>query len=817
MPQSAADRTAVSFPVCAGIKPYNGFKEIHLRTERLFMDNTTLKLMLKTILAICASVLVLFFVSKCGSPAPAEAPAEPAAESPYTDVVILSTTDMHGKCWETNLLTDTPEPHNMLRVSTAVNTMRDEYGRENVIVIDNGDIFEGDAVSQLPLLEYAKGTSDLPPAMAVCLTEIGYDAFVVGNHEFDFGWDTMKRIYTYLEDNGVTVLSANTLYDGSDGVHKQGENVFTPYITRTVTVNGNEHTIGILGLENVDIPRWETEDKFPGMQFTHPGNDSYSIAEEAGRYVAEMKENGCEFIAVCYHGGLGNAEGDLVFGDNTNHQGLRLVQETAGIDLFVIGHDHNSQYSNTYYQNSEGKDVLLVNGGGQDLTQSIVRFQEGADGELKWKIVSSENRKLDYFAADEELQETLRPYAEETGVMVNEPIGTLLGDWDGNQNFYTEQTDTMDLVLKSMIDTGSKALAEQTAGNEQEFLAKTGTDHTDVDLSVGTVAVRDSYAAEPGEISRKGAYKIFRYSNQLYVLPIKGSEIRAVLEENASERLKARVLNGKPYIYQFDDMYTCLIFGGLSFTCDLSKPAGTRVDITGFSNGREFRDDAVYLIAVSDYLIGNEKCGLRNFSEDDSVLNKEIRIVDGLANYIRDTSEQDGGIDPAAFGWHWKADYNLTPENTKPYEGTIHASLAEKPEDGKTYVLYHEASGRAAVDNGRALSTVPVNAVQNYLTGDPLPENIQLFTVNYVSDDCITLRNAEGKYLTNDRLAWVDAPEEGRTTWRLHAFNGAWQLFSTEEGVRKAMEIYKTDLSMYDAEPRHNFCFNFYEPVSEEQ
>ncbi|MBQ1439732.1 MAG: bifunctional metallophosphatase/5'-nucleotidase [Solobacterium sp.] len=774
------------------------------------MDKSLLKLMFRTVIAICASVLLLFGVSKCQGPL-SEAPAE---DSAYTDVVILSTTDMHGKCWETNLLTDLPEPHNMLRVSTAVNTMRDEYGKENVIVLDNGDLFEGEAISELHLDQYEAGTSDLPPVMAVCLTEIGYDAFVVGNHEFDFNWDTMKRIYNYFEENGVTVLSANTLYDGSDGVHEEGENVFTPYITRTVTVNGNAHTIGILGLENVDISRWETEDKFPGMRFTHPGNEEWSVAEEARRYVAEMKEAGCEFVVVCYHGGLGNDEGQLSFGNNTNHQGLRLIQETSGIDLLIIGHDHNSQYSNTYYRNAEDEDVLLVNGGGQDLTQSIVRFREGEDGSLKWEIVSSENRKLDYFAADEELQEIIRPYAEDAGVMVNEPIGTLLGSWDGNQNFYTEQTDTMDIVLKSMIETGTKAMAQQTAGKEAAFFEKTKTDHTDIDLSVSTVTVRDSYTAVPGEISRKDAYKIFRYTNELYVLPVKGSVIRAMLEENASQRLKARVLNGKPYIYQFDDIYTDLIFGGLSFTYDLSKPAGTRVTITGFSNAREFNDDAVYLAAVSDYLIGNEQCGLRDFTEEDSVLDKEIRIVDGLIAYIRDTSDQEGGVSTDSFDWHWEADYSLTPENTKPYEGPIYAQLAQKPEDGKTYVLYHEASGRIVVEDSGKLSTVPQNAAQNYLVADPLPDNVMLFTVNVVSEDCITLRNAEGKYLTNDKLAWADTMEEGITTWRLNARNGAWQLLTTGDDRPKALEIYKANLSTYTAEPRDNFCFNFYEPLS---
>ena len=100
----------------------------------------------------------------------------------YTDVVILSTTDMHGKCWNTNVLTDSPQRGSMLRVSSAVSQIREEYGEENVLLVDNGDLFQGTPVSQIQLLRYSSGESIDPPAMALCLKEIGYDAFVLGNH-----------------------------------------------------------------------------------------------------------------------------------------------------------------------------------------------------------------------------------------------------------------------------------------------------------------------------------------------------------------------------------------------------------------------------------------------------------------------------------------------------------------------------------------------------------------------------------------------------------------------------------------------------------
>ncbi len=51
-------------------------------------------LFLSVLLSLLLAVLLLF-------------PAAAAAEGgdAFTDVVVLSTTDMHGKCWHTNLLT----------------------------------------------------------------------------------------------------------------------------------------------------------------------------------------------------------------------------------------------------------------------------------------------------------------------------------------------------------------------------------------------------------------------------------------------------------------------------------------------------------------------------------------------------------------------------------------------------------------------------------------------------------------------------------------------------------------------------------------
>ena len=44
----------------------------------------------------------------------------------------------------------------------------------------------------------------------------------------------MRGAYSWLKEGGVAVLAANAVWDGTDGAHTAGENVFTPYIVRTI-------------------------------------------------------------------------------------------------------------------------------------------------------------------------------------------------------------------------------------------------------------------------------------------------------------------------------------------------------------------------------------------------------------------------------------------------------------------------------------------------------------------------------------------------------------------------------------------------------
>ena len=701
----------------------------------------------------CLSLLLALMLVLGLLPAAVTAEDTPAPET--VDFVILSTTDMHGKCWDKNVLTDAAETNTMLRVSTAVSQFRQNYG-ENMLVIDNGDLYQGTPVSVVQLGKITSGESELPPAMALCLAHIGYDVSVLGNHEFNYPWTTMRKAYDYLEENQVPVVTANLYYDGTDGIHARGENVFTPYLIKTFELNGQTHKIGVLGFENTDCSRWDVPANYPGMVFAHPDNEKLSMAWEAQRYIPQMKAEGCEFIIVSYHSGTGSATGELVFGQNTEGQVTRMIAECEGIDMVIAGHDHSSSYSNNYFKDKNGKDVLVVNGGGQQLTQSVFTFSLDGEGKLQYAVKDTRNLTLSNYAVDTALKEKLQPYADMAVEYVNQTAGTAVGTWDTSFNYYLQQTDTMDLINAAQIDYGSKYMEQKYDTEEKRaaLYAATGLDHIDVDMSSTSAVTNNNYYVRPGPLTMKTIIQLYKYDNNvLYLLPLTGQQIKDILEQNASTRLKATVRNGEVVYSTIGENFTNPIFGGLSFTYDMYQPEGSRVIIDGFSNGRAFALDKTYVVACNSYHLGNPGCGFGSYTTTDSVWNQNDDLAGGnvqevLLEYIRDKGE----ISTAPFTWTWKLDFTGDTSTPNELTGDFAARkiTAEELAEGDRIVLYYNAEstviGTDPAADDRRLEAVDATMFQDYIAASG---KAAVFTVGVADAEngYYTLQNEKG-YLT---------------------------------------------------------------------
>ncbi len=89
-----------------------------------------------------------------------------------------------------------------------------------------------------------------------------------------------------------------------------------------------------------------------------------------------------------------------------------------------------------------------------------------------------------------------------------------------------------------------------------EAFSQIGLGHLDVDMSMTAVAAAGGYVVQPGDISVRDVYSLYRFSNNLLALAMTGAQIRAVMEENASDRLTARFHDGEAFVYAQGDQFT---------------------------------------------------------------------------------------------------------------------------------------------------------------------------------------------------------------------------------------------------------------------
>ncbi len=673
------------------------------------------------------------------------------------EFVVLSTTDMHGRCWDKNILNDTNMNNSMLNVATAVAELRETYG-ENVVLIDNGDTYQGTPVSTLQISEYTQGNTTDPNPMAISLKYIGYDLVTVGNHEFNYAWSTMSDIYAYLESDveglgNVLPACANLYYE-------DGTNVVEPYGIKTIKDEyGDEYKIAILAFVTPDCTRWDVPDNYPGMRFYHPDNAYRSIRWEAEKWVKIIEENEApDFVIVTFHSGAGSvvADEDLVYGENTENQVASMIAGTTGIDVVIAGHDHNGSYSGSFFQNADGEDVLVVNGAGNNLTASV--FAIDTEGNITLKEHS--DLKLSNYAADAGLKALIQPYADAASAYVNNTCGTAIGEWNYTTKFYLEQSDTMDLIGRSQIAQGSVHLKEKYDTEEKKaaLFEATGLTDLDVDVSSTSVVINGTYNVSAGDLSMKDIYRMYRYDNSLYLMPVTGAELRGFLEFNAATHLAVNTASGTPVFSTKGDDFTNPIFYGIDFKYDMSREEYDRVIDLKFSDGREVVDDEVYIFAVNNYHLGNASGPFAEYTTEDTIWSQTDDMGGGfvqdlIAEFLAAETEANGGVAPAPSNWEIV------------YTGEIVAGKAEgefigdacdptKLETGDQVLIYFPA-GNTLVSNiadGTKLApcedvTTGMNDAGIRQAGTDTAEAV--FTVTMGEDGMISFSDAAGLYITS--------------------------------------------------------------------
>lgn len=210
----------------------------------------------------------------------------------FNRIVILYTNDEHG--WMKS--TDT---HGGAAGMMGLWKSNEDYAEDgHFLILSGGDTWTGPAIST-----WTKGES-----MIEVLKSMDYHAAAIGNHEFDFGIETLSQ---RIAQANFPFLSANIRENGTGAV----PSFAIPYIIRQV--NGIQ--VGLIGLTTTSTPL----STFPG----HVKDLDFISYDTALReIVPQVKNEGAELIIVIAH---------ICYSEI-----LELVQTAADLGIAAIGGGH---------------------------------------------------------------------------------------------------------------------------------------------------------------------------------------------------------------------------------------------------------------------------------------------------------------------------------------------------------------------------------------------------------------------------------------------------------------------------------------------
>src|SRR5215831_14386640 len=247
---------------------------------------------------------------------PTLASASAALEPDTVCISILHTTDLHGHILPTSDYDGTTDLGGLARCVTQIHRWREQ--NPNSILIDVGDVYQGTDVS----LRNKGGL------MIDLFNHLKYDAWVIGNHEFDWG---IQPFHDALQKSAMPVLAANLLSEGiSAGAFQDGRHPMAkvqPMMVKEIL----GIKVAIIGITTPDMSFWLPREFTPGLEFPHP-------IEPVRGAIAKAKRDGADAILVTGHMGLKPRIG----GDDFANTVMALTSEFPDIAVFIAGHTHQA-------------------------------------------------------------------------------------------------------------------------------------------------------------------------------------------------------------------------------------------------------------------------------------------------------------------------------------------------------------------------------------------------------------------------------------------------------------------------------------------
>ena len=234
-------------------------------------------------------------------------------------LTILHTNDMHSHI-EAFSSGKNKGLGGMFQLSSLIKKIRQE--EENILLLDAGDVFQG-----TPYFNLFGGELELR-----LMSDMGYDAMTIGNHEFDNGID---EIANQMHHANFPFISSNYDFDNT---------VLKNKIIQHKIFNKSGIKVGVFGI-GVELKGLVDPKLYGNTKYLEPMNVANNKA-----HLLKKKLN-CDIVICLSH--LGFEYKDNKVSD------MKLAANTKNIDLIIGGHTHSFINEPVIVKNSIKKNVLI--------------------------------------------------------------------------------------------------------------------------------------------------------------------------------------------------------------------------------------------------------------------------------------------------------------------------------------------------------------------------------------------------------------------------------------------------------------------------
>jgi len=342
-----------------------------------------------------------------------------------------------------------------------------ETNPDETLFIAGGDILQGQVISN-----YFDGASGID-----ALNVMDLDAFVIGNHEFDWGLEVVTS-YRNPESAGVV---ADFPFLGAN-IFLKGTRTIPDFIDPYVIIDKGDIKVGIIGVMGYGLEGSIANSRVEDYMFAEP------VAEVALHAEHLRTNEDVDVVLAVLHGA-----------DNSFNQAVGTLSGDQRVDAVFNGHSHQAY---TTFISREGTDMPVIQSGGNGERLGHVRLEIDASdmvsGYLPENLRTYDDPRLSSYHPA--VTAALAPYLEGIQVLLDDVIITA-----GQSVDKFTLTTYMAKVMRMAVDAD---IAFHNSGGTRASITN------GQDITVATL------------------YQIFPFDNRIKTVELKGSVIKSLLSDS---------------------------------------------------------------------------------------------------------------------------------------------------------------------------------------------------------------------------------------------------------------------------------------------